>query len=35
MARMYSILAESVGANAEAFRDVESATRWLDRMKDE
>ena len=35
MARMYSILAEGVGANAEAFRDMDSATRWLDRMSDE
>lgn len=34
MARMYSILAEGVGANAEVFRDVQSATRWLDRMSD-
>jgi len=35
MARMYSILAEGVGANTEVFRDMESATRWLDRMSDE
>ena len=34
MARMYSILLEDVGANAEVFRDVASATRWLDRMSD-
>jgi hypothetical protein len=33
MARMYSILAEGVGAAAEAFRDMESATRWLERMR--
>ena len=32
MARMYSILLEDVGANAEVFRDVASATRWLDRV---
>jgi hypothetical protein len=32
MARMYSILAEGVGATAEVFRDMESATRWLERM---
>ena len=32
MARMYSILAESAGVAAEAFRDLESATRWLDQM---
>ena len=35
MARMYSILAEGVGANAEAFRDMDSAKRWLNRMHDE
>jgi len=35
MARMYSLLAESVGAAAEVFRDLESATRWLDRMEAE
>ena len=33
MARMYSILAEGVGATAEVFRDMESATRWLERMR--
>jgi hypothetical protein len=33
MARMYSILAEGVGAAAEVFRDMESATRWLDHMR--
>jgi hypothetical protein len=33
MARMYSILAEGVGAAAEVFRDMESATRWLERMR--
>jgi hypothetical protein len=32
MARMYSILAEGVGAASEVFRDVESATRWLNRV---
>jgi hypothetical protein len=35
MARMYSILAEGVGANAEVFRDMDSATRWLSRMNDD
>lgn len=34
MARMYSMLAEGVGANAEVFRDVESAARWLDRLSE-
>lgn len=34
MARMYSILAEAVGVNAEVFRDVNAATHWLDRMSD-
>jgi hypothetical protein len=32
MARMYSILVERVGAAVEVFRDVQSATHWLDRM---
>ena len=32
MARMYSLLAEGTGVVAEVFRDLESATRWLDRM---
>jgi hypothetical protein len=32
MARMYSLLAESAGVVAEVFRDLEPATRWLDRM---
>jgi hypothetical protein len=32
MARMYSVLAESAGANADVFRDIESATRWLNRL---
>jgi len=32
MARMYSVLAEGVGAPADVFSDVESATRWLDRF---
>jgi len=31
----YSILAERIGAVSEVFRDVESATRWLDRMSAE
>jgi hypothetical protein len=35
MARMYSILAEGVGVNAEVFRDVNAATHWLDRMSNE
>ena len=35
MARMYSILAEGVGAAAEVFRDMESATSWLERMRGE
>jgi hypothetical protein len=30
MARMYSILAEGVGAQAEVFREPESAMTWLD-----
>jgi len=33
MARMYSILAEGVGAAAGVFRDVESAIRWLDGLR--
>jgi hypothetical protein len=32
MARMYSVLAERVGAVAEVFRDVDSATQWLDQI---
>lgn len=32
MARMYSILAEGVGARAEVFRDLESAIRWLNQV---
>jgi hypothetical protein len=32
MARMYSLLADGAGVVAEAFRDLESATCWLDRM---
>jgi hypothetical protein len=35
MARMYSILAEGVGAVSEVFSDVESATRWLNRVSTE
>ena len=30
MARMYCILAEGVGVNAEAFRDISTAARWLE-----
>ena len=34
MARMLlKIMAEGVGAAAEVFRDMESATRWLERMR--
>ena len=29
MARMYAILTEDAGARVEVFRDVESASRWL------
>ena len=32
MARMYSVLAETVGARTEVFRDLESAARWLDQV---
>jgi len=32
MSRMYAMRAEGVGAEARVFRDVESATRWLDEM---
>ena len=32
MGRMYSVLVEGVGAPAEVFNDVESATRWLERF---
>jgi len=32
MGRMYSVLAEGVGAAAEVFHDVESAMTWLDRF---
>ena len=35
MARRYSVLAEPAGAAAEVFRDVESASRCLNRMADE
>jgi hypothetical protein len=35
MARMYSVLAEGVGATAEVFRDMESATKWLNRISAE
>ncbi len=35
MARMYSILAEGVGATSQVIRDVESATRWLNRVSAE
>jgi hypothetical protein len=33
MARMYSILADGVGANAEAFREMASAIKWLDSQR--
>ena len=33
MARMYGILAEGVGVNAEAFRDMQSASNWLRRYE--
>jgi len=33
MARMYSMLAEGVGAAAEVFHDIEPATRWLDGLR--
>jgi hypothetical protein len=29
LARMYALLAERVGVNAEVFRDMQSATEWL------
>jgi hypothetical protein len=29
MARMYALLADGVGVNAEVFRDIRSATDWL------
>ena len=32
MARMYALLADSVGVAAEVFRDVDSAARWLNRI---
>ena len=32
MARMYALLADSVGVAAEVFRDVDSASRWLNRI---
>jgi hypothetical protein len=32
MARMYSVLAESEGAAADVFYDMESATRWLEQF---
>ena len=35
MARMYSILAESVGITAEVFRDLQSAHRWLQELDTE
>jgi len=31
MSRMYGIRAESLGIDAAAFRDMEAASRWLDR----
>jgi hypothetical protein len=33
MARMYGMLAEGVGVNTEAFRDMQSATSWLCRFE--
>jgi hypothetical protein len=33
MARMYSILAESLGVNAEVFRDLPSANGWLQQFE--
>jgi len=32
MARMYALLADSVGVAAEVFREVDSASRWLTRI---
>lgn len=32
MARMYSLLVESAGIATEVFRDIESATRWLEQV---
>jgi hypothetical protein len=32
MARMYSVLAESEGAEADVFYDIQSAERWLDQL---
>src|SRR6185503_9656376 len=32
MARMYALLADSVGVAAEVFRDVDAASRWLNRI---
>ena len=32
MARMYSILAENLGVNAEVFRDMQAANVWLQRF---
>lgn len=34
MARVYAILAEHVGVNAEVFRDMRSATAWLNRFEE-
>jgi hypothetical protein len=34
MARMYSVLAEGVGAPADGFSDVAAAMRWLDDFDD-
>ena len=31
MSRMYRIRAESLGSDAAAFRDMDAASRWLDR----
>src|SRR5262249_37151229 len=35
MARMYSVLAEGVGAEAEVFTDMESAATWLNQLNGE
>jgi hypothetical protein len=32
IARMYTLLADSAGVAAEVFRDLDSASRWLNRM---
>ena len=35
MARMYALLTERLGVNAEAYRDTQSASNWLRRIQDE